>query len=330
MIIDVKTKNESYNIIIERNAVLHLEDYIDLKRKVLIITDSGVPKQYYEPICNVSQEGYIYIIPNGENSKNIDNFQKILTFMIANNFTRTDCVIAVGGGVVGDLSGFVSSCYMRGIDFYNVPTTLLSQIDSSIGGKTAINYGGIKNIVGSFYQPRKVVIDANTLNTLSERQLHAGLIEAIKMASTCNHKLFELIENTTNLKEDIDEIIYQALMIKKQIVEDDPLEKSIRKILNFGHTFGHAIEVLSKGQLLHGEAVGIGMLYFASLEAKERITKVLQKYSLPITTEYKKEEMIELIKHDKKTSGNMISYIYVDNIGECKIIKESIDKILVS
>ena len=143
--------------------------------------------------------GYVYTIKQGEASKNFSNYEKILDFMIDNSFLRTDCVIAVGGGVVGDLAGFVSSTYMRGITFYNIPTTLLSQVDSSIGGKTAIDKGGIKNIIGAFYPPLKVVIDSNVLKTLDERQFNSGLVEAIKMSLTHNKELFDLIKNSNDI-----------------------------------------------------------------------------------------------------------------------------------
>ncbi len=328
MIVQINTNKDSYDIVIERDAINHIEDYLNLKRKVLIITDSGVPSIYSEAVLKKCKEGYIYIVKQGEASKSLENFEKILSFMVDKSFTRTDCIVAVGGGVVGDLSGFASSCYMRGIDFYNIPTTLLAQVDSSIGGKTAVDFKGIKNIIGSFYQPKKVIIDANTLLTLDNRILHAGLVEAIKMAATYNEKLFNMIEESVNLMDDIDEIIYQSLLIKKNVVEKDPFEKSLRKTLNFGHTFGHAIETLSNGTLYHGEAVGIGMLYFSFNEAKMRIEKLLNKYLLPTKTAFTTDEMIDLIKHDKKASGTYISCIYVDKIGRCIIVKESIDEII--
>lgn len=328
MIIKVNTIQDDYDIVIEPKSLEHIEEYLNLNRKVLIITDSGVPSIYSKKVLAKCKEGYIYTILEGEASKSIENFEKILAFMVEKAFTRTDAVVAVGGGVVGDLSGFVSSCYMRGIDFYNIPTTLLSQVDSSIGGKTAIDFKGVKNIVGSFYQPKKVIIDSSTLQTLSKRLLHAGLVEAIKMAAIYNEELFNLIENSTDLTKDIDQIIYPSLLIKKDIVEKDPLEKNLRKILNFGHTFGHAIETLSNGSLYHGEAVGIGMLYFSSGSAFKRIKTLLKKYELPTTTNHLVKEMIDLVKHDKKASGDMISCICVDKIGTYKILVKSIDEII--
>ena len=195
-----------YDIILERGALSNASSYLNLKRKCLIVTDSGVPKEYAQIIKEQSREGYVVTIEQGEQSKCFDNYKMLISYMIEKSFTRTDCVIAVGGGVVGDLSGFVASSYMRGIDFYNVPTTLLSQVDSSIGGKVAIDFNSIKNIIGAFYQPKAVLIDSNTLKTLEKRQISAGLCEAIKMSLTSDKSLFELIESSS-LENDIDAII---------------------------------------------------------------------------------------------------------------------------
>ena len=156
MIIPVKTQTGTYNIYLERGALKNAGEYLDLKRKVLIVTDTGVPKEYAKTVADACSDAVIVTINEGEKSKNIDTFKYLLECMVENNFTRTDCVVAVGGGVVGDLSGFVAACYMRGVDFYNIPTTVLSQVDSSIGGKTAIDFSGIKNIVGAFYPPRQL------------------------------------------------------------------------------------------------------------------------------------------------------------------------------
>ena len=260
MVINVKTSMSSYDIVIENNAINNINKYLNLSNKVLIVTDDGIPEIYIKTVKNQIKNCYVYTIKQGEASKSFENYQAILTYMVDNDFTRSDTVIALGGGVVGDLSGFVSSTYMRGIKFVNIPTTLLSQVDSSIGGKTAIDLNNVKNIVGSFYQPSLVIIDPNTLKTLDERQLHSGLVEAIKMSITNNKDLFKLIKNSTDLNKDLSEIIYQAILIKKEIVEKDEKESNLRRVLNFGHTIGHAIESYYKGSYLHGECVGLGML----------------------------------------------------------------------
>ena len=241
--------------------------------------------------------------------------------MLEKEFTRKDCVVAVGGGVVGDLSGFAASCYMRGIDFYNVPTTLLSQIDSSVGGKTAVDLDGVKNAIGTFYQPKKVIIDPNVLETLDERQLRAGLAEAIKMAATCDGELFGILEKSDSLATDLPTIIERALLIKKNVVEKDPDEKGLRKVLNFGHTIGHAIESASEGRLLHGECVALGMLPMCGKQARERIENVLKKYGLPTETERTPEELLPFVKHDKKAAFGTVSTVFVPTIGQFEFKK---------
>ena len=180
MIIRMDLGENGYDIVVERNALNKIGEYINLNRRVLIVTDDGVPKTYAETVAKQCKTAVVCSVKSGEESKSLETFGALLKSMLDNGFSRKDCVVAVGGGVVGDLAGFVSSAYMRGVDFYNIPTTLLSQIDSSIGGKTAINFGGVKNIVGAFYQPKKVVIDAQLLKTLEPRQLSNGLAEAVK------------------------------------------------------------------------------------------------------------------------------------------------------
>ena len=313
MKIDVKTSTNTYEVIIEDNILNKVNEYVSLNNKVLIVTDDGVPSTYVKTLAKQCEDSYVFTFKHGEESKNINTYQEIISFMISNNFTRGDLIIALGGGVVGDLAAFVASTFNRGIKFVNIPTTLLSQVDSSIGGKTAIDYDGIKNVIGTFYPPSLVLIDPSTLNTLEKRQFNTGLVEAIKMAATSNETLFELIENSTDIYKDIQEIIYQALLIKKQVVEEDEKEKGLRKILNFGHTIGHAIEVTS--DYLHGECVGLGMLYMASNEVKERLVKLLEKYNLPTKTNITKEDLYKYISHDKKRKGNEISIVYVENIG---------------
>ena len=317
MKIDVKTSTNTYEVIIEDNILNKVNEYVSLNNKVLIVTDDGVPSAYVKTLAKQCEDSYVFTFKHGEESKNINTYQEIISFMISNNFTRGDLIIALGGGVVGDLAAFVASTFNRGIKFVNIPTTLLSQVDSSIGGKTAIDYDGIKNVIGTFYPPSLVLIDPSTLNTLEKRQFNAGLVEAIKMAATSNETLFELIENSTDIYKDIQEIIYQALLIKKQVVEEDEKEKGLRKILNFGHTIGHAIEVTS--DYLHGECVGLGMLYMASNEVKERLVKLLGKYNLPTKVDVNNDKLFSLILHDKKRSGKNIDIVLVDKIGTYKI-----------
>lgn len=325
MILSVNTKDRVYDIVVERNALEQLEIYLNLKRKVLVISDSLVPSEYTQLVVKKCEKAYLFIIESGEENKNFDNYRAILNFLIEKSFNRTDAIIAVGGGVVGDLAGFVASTYMRGIDFYNIPTTLLAQVDSSIGGKTAINIGKIKNIVGAFYQPKKVIIDPNTLKTLNHRLLVSGLVEALKMAVTCNKDLFNLIKTSNCLENDLETIIIEALKIKKKIVENDPKELGIRKVLNFGHTIGHIIESCYFDQLYHGECVGIGMLYMCSNTVKSEIKMVLEKYHLPTKALIDEAKINQYLIHDKKMIGDDIAVVYVDEIGSFEIRKVSLD-----
>ena len=184
-----------YNIFLERGALTRAEEYLRLDRRVLVVTDTGVPAQYAQTVAEKCTEAYVLTVPQGEQTKNIDTWRDILTFLVEKSFTRSDCIVAVGGGVVGDLAGFAAASYMRGIDFYNIPTTVLSQVDSSIGGKTAIDFLGYKNLVGAFYQPQAVIIDPDVLKTLPQRQINNGLAESIKMAATSDKALFEFMEN---------------------------------------------------------------------------------------------------------------------------------------
>ena len=327
MILSVNVKDFNYDIVIEKGCLLNAKDYLNLNRKVLIITDSGVPSKYSEIILNQCLDGYIYTFEQGEENKSFETYKDILAFLIDKSFTRSDVIVAVGGGVVGDLSGFVASTYMRGIDFYNIPTTLLSQVDSSIGGKTAIDFEGVKNIIGAFYQPKKVLIDSTTLLTLDNRLLSAGLAESIKIAATFNKYLFELIKYSNNLIDNIDEIIVESLKIKGFVVENDPYEKNLRRVLNFGHTIGHGIESSLNGKLYHGECVGLGMLYFCSKGVKEELIEVLDKYNLPTSYEFDKELAFKYITMDKKSMGDFINIVYCESIGAFEILKIHKDEI---
>ncbi|MBQ2809713.1 MAG: 3-dehydroquinate synthase [Clostridia bacterium] len=326
MIIPINLGEQSYDIVLERGALSKVAEHINLNRKVLIVTDTGVPGEYAQSVASQCKTGSYVIatISQGEASKCFENYERLLGIMVENSFTRTDCVIAVGGGVVGDLSGFVASSYMRGIDFYNIPTTLLSQLDSSIGGKVAIDFKGVKNIVGAFYQPKKVIIDPDVLKTLDKRQFSAGLCEAIKMSANFDVELFELIESTTDIDSDIDEIIEKSLKIKRDVVEKDPKEKNLRRVLNFGHTIGHAIESDNNlGALLHGECVALGMLPMSAPEVRERLVRILEKYKLPTKISLDADALMDFMARDKKASGDEVTIVYCERLGsfEMKCIR---------
>ena len=230
MNIHMNLKENSYDIVVERGILARAGEHLNLKRRVLIVTDSGVPEIYSQTVAKQCKEAVVCTVQSGEGSKSLEVFGRLLQKMLDNGFSRKDCVVAVGGGVVGDLSGFVASAYMRGVDFYNIPSTLLSQIDSSIGGKTAINFGNVKNIVGAFYQPKKVLIDSELLKTLPERQISNGLAEAVKMSLTSDCELFDIFENK-DINENIDEIIVRSLNIKKTVVEQDERNQDSERYL---------------------------------------------------------------------------------------------------
>ena len=317
----VKTTLSEYEIVLERGALNKIEELLNLNRKVLIVTDDGVPKEYSQKVANASKTPVILTVPQGEKSKQMDTLNLLLKAMVENDFTRSDCVVAVGGGVVGDMAGFAAAIFMRGIDFYNIPTTVLSQVDSSIGGKTAIDFMGYKNLVGAFYQPKKVVIDSKTLRTLPKRQISNGLAESVKMALTSDAKLFEIFETQDAFEDEIiDEIIYRSLLIKKDVVQKDEREGGLRKILNFGHTLAHAIESINEmKKYYHGECVAIGMLPMCSDEIKPRVLSVLKKLNLPTSLEETAVQLIDACKHDKKAFGENITIITVEKIGEFKM-----------
>ena len=347
-------------LIVKRGAISHITDWVPVGRKIMVVTDSGVPFQYAQSVLSCCPDAYCHVFAPGEDNKTLQTVQGILSDMLENGFTRTDAVIAVGGGVVGDIAGFAAASYMRGINFYNVPTTLLSQVDSSIGGKTGVNLDGVKNVVGAFHMPKAVIIDPDCLATLEPRLLHEGLAEAIKMAATSDAELFEYIESIgqeenpgKNGEEEgeldrllmgkLDRIITGALAIKEAVVEQDPTEKGLRRVLNFGHTVGHAIEAASAaesaasresgesspssaGALFHGECVAIGMLYMCSDAVRSRLEPLLKRYGLPVRDNFDTETLLSYIGHDKKKAGNSINAVYVNQIGSFEFRKMDMEQ----
>lgn len=319
MIIPVSCKTGSYDIVLEQGALLRVGELLKLDRRVLIVTDDGVPAQYAKSVAEHCKYPVIVTLPQGEATKCFDSYKLLLSKMVGEGFTRTDCVVCVGGGVIGDLAGFVASSFMRGVDFYNIPTTLLSQVDSSIGGKVAIDFEGYKNIVGAFYQPKRVIIDSSVLSTLPKRQIANGLAEAVKMSLTSDEKLFELFE-TADIDKNIDKIIEASLRIKKSVVEEDEKESGLRKILNFGHTVAHGIESDSQmKEWYHGECVAVGMLPMCSSDVRKRLIKVLKKIGLPTKIECSANRVIEAMSHDKKMSGDLITIVTVEKVGQYKM-----------
>ena len=317
MKIPVKTENGGYSIYLERGALSRAKEYFNLDRNVLIVTDSGVPREYTDCIVSQCTKSQVFVFAQGEVSKNFDTYKLILDCLVSGGYTRSDCVVAVGGGVVGDMAGFAAATFMRGIDFYNIPTTVLSQVDSSVGGKTAIDFGGLKNIVGAFHQPKGVIIDPDTLKTLPQRQISNGLAESVKMALTHDAELFAMFECDS---VDVDTVIERSIKIKQSVVEADEKESGLRKVLNFGHTVGHAIESNTPA-LYHGECVALGMLPMCSEDVRKRLIPVLNKLNLPTTVDCDTEKIVDTMSHDKKMSGDMISVVRVERVGTFDITK---------
>ncbi|MBN2604728.1 MAG: 3-dehydroquinate synthase, partial [Bacilli bacterium] len=260
--INVPIPGKEYNVHVHSGILFDIDKYIDVNKQIVIITDDFIPKIYLNTILNKIINPLIIEVPMGEDSKSISQVTYIINTMIENKITRSCLVLALGGGVIGDLAGFVASIYFRGVDYIQIPTTLLSQIDSSIGGKVGINSENMKNAIGSFYQPKMVIIDPNTLNTLSIKQKNNGVAELIKYGLIADKSLFEDVCNK-DIWSNIEHYITRSIEIKRDYVIDDEHDNGKRQILNFGHTIGHAIEQFSKYSLLHGEAVAIGMLAMA-------------------------------------------------------------------
>lgn len=315
MVLHLDLQENGYDIVLERGVLARAGELLNLDRRVLIVTDAGVPAEYARRVAEQCKDGVIVTVAEGEGSKSFATLEMLCREMLDHSFTRTDCVVAVGGGVVGDLAGFAAASFMRGIDFYNIPTTVLSQVDSSIGGKVAINLDHIKNIVGAFYQPKRVLIDPDVLRSLPRRQIANGLAEAVKMSLTSDAELFRIFEQG-RAEEEIDTVIERSLRIKKYVVEQDEREAGLRRILNFGHTLGHGVEAVEKeNRLYHGECVAIGMIPMCAPRVRERLLKVLTSLGLPTEIEWDLDEILDHASHDKKRAGNDISVVWVEEVG---------------
>ena len=325
--INIPIKDNSYNVYIKRGLLSDISSYIDLNREIIVITDDFIPKIYLNTIKENMSNLQIFEVPQGEKSKSMEIAYSIIDDMIDSKITRKCLIIALGGGVVGDLAGFIASIYMRGVDFIQIPTTLLSQIDSSIGGKVGINATNMKNAIGSFYQPQLVLIDPDTLNTLSSREFNNGIAEMIKYGLIADKSIFtDLLEK--DIIPNIEDYIEKCIIIKKNYVINDVFDQKERQILNFGHTIGHAIEKFSNYKLLHGESISIGMtLMSKKYNYYDNLVKTLVKYSLPFNYEYNKGEIYDYIKTDKKATSNSLNIVLVEEVGKGFIKKIAIEDI---
>jgi len=332
MKVNIKTPNKNYDILIKPLPE------INIPTKTAIITNpkvSGLHINYLTKHLK-TKELHIITLPDGEEYKNIQSVEYALDRLFDAKFDRNSTLIAFGGGVIGDMTGFIASIFLRGIKFIQIPTTLLAMVDSSVGGKTGINNKYGKNLIGSFYQPEAVYIDTYFLNTLEKREFSAGMAEIIKMAVMFDKEFFENIKNE---KLTLEEMIKRSVELKAIVVNKDEKEKGLRSVLNYGHTFAHVIENITNYKTyLHGEAVAIGMVMANELAIKlglldkkeaEEIKKVLEKYNLP--TDFEIKDINEFYNHfflDKKTLDNNIKFILPNGIGNYKIV-QNIDKEIV-
>lgn len=315
MEITVHTKDKTYPILIERGILNRIKELCGADH-VYLVSEDGVPEQWRNALQAQFPEARMFVFPHGEENKNLNTYQTILEDMLKNHVSRKDTLIALGGGVTGDMAGFASATYMRGIRYINIPTTMLSMVDSSIGGKTAVDLGKVKNSVGAFWQPSIVFIDPEVLSTLSPRLLHEGMAEALKMGMTHDESLVEIFEKK-DYAEHIEEIIEKSLRIKKAVVENDERESGERKLLNFGHTYGHAFESYYEYKYLHGECVAMGMMQIMQNPSlKERLKKILIRMELPYECDADREEIAKLVLNDKKAEHGSVTIAQVDKVGK--------------
>lgn len=325
------TEDRSYAIDIANQFAI--PETILQGRRLFIVSNAKVWQLWGDALCaNLHQQPYhLYLMEDGEQFKSATTWIAIQEWLLAEGANRKSLLLALGGGVVGDLTGFVASTFMRGIDFIQIPTTLLSQVDSSVGGKTAINLPGGKNMVGTFYQPRLVAINTTTLSTLDPRDYAAGLAEVVKYGFAMDSALFEYLENRVTAIMERDQvtlahIIAWCCRIKSEIVAQDEKEGGLRAILNFGHTFGHVIE--KEGHYCdhnHGEAVAVGMVLAARLAEKvlslpasatERLIRLLEQFTLPTTTTLTQETLDAGVASDKKSADTTITFVLTPSIGQ--------------
>ncbi|MBU1144475.1 MAG: 3-dehydroquinate synthase [Firmicutes bacterium] len=320
--LDVKSTLRTYPVIIENNLLNRLKDYLNPQLYYVIISDDHIPFAYIEKVKKACPKNELITFPQGESSKSLEEFSRIIAILLDKNIRKDSVIIALGGGVTGDLAGFIASVYLRGIPYIQIPTTLLSQIDSSVGGKVAINTDKSKNVIGNFYPPTKVLIDPVTLSTLEDRQFANGMAEMIKYGMIADKNLFDKIKNE-DVKKDLEYYIFKSLEIKKRFVEADEFDDGIRQSLNFGHTFGHALEAYYRYQkYLHGEAISIGMVMVLSKnQVRQELVQVLKKYNLPTEDSVGIDDLKGYINHDKKNRNNLLKIVDVLEIGSSVITK---------
>jgi 3-dehydroquinate synthase len=342
---EVKTRSRVYPVIVGNNILDRIGEFLDKSTdRVFVITDDVIANLYLDPITQSLDESGIesitYILKTGESSKTLESAEKLYNFLLENLASRSDTILALGGGVIGDLAGFVASTFKRGLHLVHVPTTLLAQVDSTLGGKTGINLSNGKNLVGTFYQPHAVIVDVFTLNSLSTSDFVAGLAEVIKYGVIMDDGLIQILINGRDMILErnlnlIAEIVERALKNKKYIVEtDETEEKGKREVLNFGHTVGHAIETCSNHSILHGQAVAIGMVEEARLAeiqghlhkpALDLLITILSMFDLPtqIPDEIDIKQLNEVMRQDKKVRHGQLTIPILVEIGKTEMMVAS-------
>ncbi len=342
--IKVNLGNNSYEIYVGSSLLAQTGRWLrenGFAGRLVIISDPTVNRRYGEALSrSLTEDGFsvsTLLVPEGEEQKSLEAAGR-LYHELTNCFAqRTTPILALGGGVIGDLAGFVAATYMRGVPLVQLPTTLLSQVDSSIGGKVAVDHGQLKNKIGAFYQPKLVIADIDTLKTLPAEELASGLAEVIKSAAIRSEELFAYLEGNLDRiksldKSALEEVVFQTAKIKAEVVEKDELDLGLRNILNYGHTIGHALESVSDFGIRHGNAVAIGMLAAARISNQMgmldrtdviRLKKVIEKAGLPEEIPSRKvEEIMRAMKHDKKVSGDKIKFVLLKSIGSVLVTDE--------
>lgn len=353
-ILNVGLGENSYDIVIGENFFERFPEYIKKVyggKTLFVITDSNVDRIYnneYEKMFK-GFDYTIYVLEAGEKNKHIGIMPAIYSAMVNVGLTRKDMVVAFGGGVVGDIAGFAAASYMRGIDFIQIPTTIVSQVDSSVGGKVGVDLPEGKNLIGAFHQPKLVLIDNYFLNTLTNRYFYDGFAEIVKYGCIYDKNFFEKLENIVksagfsktdenykqklreHLMKYVNELVYRSCEIKKEVVEKDEKENNLRMILNFGHTIGHAIEQFTNYEKYsHGEAISAGMVDITKIGERKgitkknefvRIEKLLKALNLPVEIKYPEDKISEIMKRDKKSTSDGINFVFLVEIGKVEIVK---------
>ncbi|MBQ4110539.1 MAG: 3-dehydroquinate synthase [Clostridia bacterium] len=327
--INVNTSSKNYNIYIGKNLLEKAGEFIEGYGKIAVVCDTNVEKLYLDTVLKALPNAKPIVIPAGEEYKTLDTVTKIYSSLAEMKFTRKDLLVALGGGVTGDITGFCAATYLRGCAYIQMPTTLLSQVDSSIGGKTGVDLPFGKNLVGAFKQPEMVIADTETLKTLPPEQVASGMAEIIKSALIADEKLVEKLENSDDFEADKEDFIIGAINVKKHVVEIDEFEKYERMWLNYGHTFGHSIEkYMGFTGITHGQAVAVGMYMITTEpELKNKVKALLVKYNLGYETDIPAAEIVKGSLNDKKAVADGVNVVLLEKAGKAYIKKYTCEEL---